>query len=83
LLSIWRSSCRNRMTMLVSSSSLIFLLVHRAVRSAATLKIKQPSVSEIEKQTDMYLSTLRSTAWQRGPVTLPSHFWASHSPREL
>ncbi len=27
---------------------------------ATTLKIKQPSVSKIEKQTDMYLSTLRS-----------------------
>jgi transcriptional regulator with XRE-family HTH domain len=27
---------------------------------AATLGIKQPSVSKIEKQTDMYLSTLRS-----------------------
>jgi len=27
---------------------------------AATLKIKQPSVSKMEKQTDMYLSTLRS-----------------------
>jgi DNA-binding XRE family transcriptional regulator len=27
---------------------------------AATLKITQPSVSKIEKQTDMYLSTLRS-----------------------
>jgi hypothetical protein len=27
---------------------------------AAILKIKQPSVSKIEKQTDMYLSTLRS-----------------------
>jgi transcriptional regulator with XRE-family HTH domain len=27
---------------------------------AATLKIKQPSVSKIEKQTDMYLSTLRN-----------------------
>jgi hypothetical protein len=27
---------------------------------AATLNIKQPSVSKIEKQTDMYLSTLRS-----------------------
>ena len=27
---------------------------------AAALKIKQPSVSKIEKQTDMYLSTLRS-----------------------
>jgi len=26
---------------------------------AATLKIKQPSVSKIEQQTDMYLSTLR------------------------
>jgi len=27
---------------------------------AAALKIRQPSVSKIEKQTDMYLSTLRS-----------------------
>lgn len=27
---------------------------------AAALKIKQPSVSKIEKQTDMYLSTLRN-----------------------
>lgn len=27
---------------------------------AASLNIKQPSVSKIEKQTDMYLSTLRS-----------------------
>jgi hypothetical protein len=27
---------------------------------AATLRIKQPSVSKIEKQADMYLSTLRS-----------------------
>ena len=27
---------------------------------AASLKIKQPSVSKIEKQADMYLSTLRS-----------------------
>ena len=27
---------------------------------AAVLKIKQPSVSKIERQTDMYLSTLRS-----------------------
>lgn len=27
---------------------------------AATLKIKQPSVSKLEKQTDMYLSTLRN-----------------------
>jgi hypothetical protein len=27
---------------------------------AAMLKIKQPSVSKIERQTDMYLSTLRS-----------------------
>lgn len=27
---------------------------------AANLKIKQPSVSKIERQTDMYLSTLRS-----------------------
>lgn len=27
---------------------------------AAALRVKQPSVSKIEKQTDMYLSTLRS-----------------------
>ncbi|MBS7701438.1 MAG: XRE family transcriptional regulator [Chelatococcus sp.] len=27
---------------------------------ATTLNIKQPSVSKIEKQADMYLSTLRS-----------------------
>jgi hypothetical protein len=26
---------------------------------AATLKVKQPSISKIERQTDMYLSTLR------------------------
>jgi transcriptional regulator with XRE-family HTH domain len=30
------------------------------VNIASTLKISQPSVSKIEKQTDMYLSTLRS-----------------------
>jgi len=29
-------------------------------RIAETLKISQPAVSKIEKQTDMYLSTLRS-----------------------
>ena len=29
-------------------------------RIAKTLKISQPAVSKIEKQTDMYLSTLRS-----------------------
>lgn len=29
------------------------------VEMAATLKIKQPSVHKIEKQTDLYLSTLR------------------------
>jgi Helix-turn-helix domain len=28
---------------------------------AAALKVKQPSVSKIERQTDMYLSTLRRT----------------------
>lgn len=28
---------------------------------ASTFKIKQPSVSKIEKQADMYLSTLRAT----------------------
>jgi DNA-binding XRE family transcriptional regulator len=30
------------------------------VEIAAALKIKQPSISKIERQTDMYLSTLRS-----------------------
>jgi predicted transcriptional regulator len=30
------------------------------VKIAKTLKISQPAVSKIEKQTDMYLSTLRS-----------------------
>jgi DNA-binding XRE family transcriptional regulator len=45
---------------------------------AATLKIKQPSVSKIEKQADMYLSTLRSYVEAVGGelellVKLPSH----------
>jgi hypothetical protein len=45
---------------------------------AATLKIKQPSVSKIEKQTDMYLSTLRSYVEAIGGeldlvVRLPPH----------
>ena len=45
---------------------------------AATLKIKQPSVSKIEKQTDMYLSTLRSYVEAIGGeldlvVRLPAH----------
>jgi transcriptional regulator with XRE-family HTH domain len=45
---------------------------------AATLKIKQPSVSKIEKQTDMYLSTLRSYVEAVGGeldlvVRLPQH----------
>ena len=45
---------------------------------AATLKIKQPSISKIEKQTDMYLSTLRSYVEAIGGeldlvVRLPSH----------
>ncbi len=31
---------------------------------AAALNIKQPSVSKIEKQTDMYLSTLRRGSWR-------------------
>jgi len=44
---------------------------------ATALKIKQPSVSKIEKQTDMYLSTLRSYIEAIGGtldlvVTLPS-----------
>jgi transcriptional regulator with XRE-family HTH domain len=45
---------------------------------AATLKIKQPSVSKIEKQTDMYLSTLRRYVEAIGGeldlvVRLPAH----------
>ena len=45
---------------------------------AAMLKIKQPSVSKIEKQTDMYLSTLRSYVEAIGGeldlvVRLPAH----------
>ena len=45
---------------------------------ASALKIKQPSVSKIEKQTDMYLSTLRSYIEAVGGqlelvVRLPSH----------
>ena len=45
---------------------------------AATLKIKQPSISKIEKQTDMYLSTLRSYVEAIGGeldlvVRLPPH----------
>jgi transcriptional regulator with XRE-family HTH domain len=45
---------------------------------AAALKIKQPSVSKIEKQADMYLSTLRDYVRAIGGelelvVKLPSH----------
>ncbi len=45
---------------------------------ATTLNIKQPSVSKIEKQTDMYLSTLRSYVEAVGGtlellVKLPQH----------
>jgi predicted XRE-type DNA-binding protein len=45
---------------------------------ASTLKIKQPSVSKIEKQADMYLSTLKSYVEAVGGqleliVRLPSH----------
>jgi hypothetical protein len=45
---------------------------------AAALKIKQPSVSKIEKQADMYLSTLRNYVRAIGGelelvVKLPSH----------
>lgn len=45
---------------------------------AATLNIKQPSVSKIEKQADMYLSTLKSYVEAIGGqldliVRLPSH----------
>jgi DNA-binding XRE family transcriptional regulator len=45
---------------------------------AATLNIKQPSVSKIEKQADMYLSTLRSYVEAVGGelelhIKLPAH----------
>jgi hypothetical protein len=45
---------------------------------AAALRIKQPSVSKIEKQTDLYLSTLRSYVEALGGkldlvVKLPAH----------
>ena len=45
---------------------------------AAALNVKQPSVSKIEKQTDMYLSTLRSYVEAVGGtleliVQLPDH----------
>jgi Helix-turn-helix domain len=45
---------------------------------AAALRIKQPSVSKIEKQTDLYLSTLRSYVEALGGkldlvVRLPAH----------
>ncbi|KFL28375.1 hypothetical protein JP74_02740 [Devosia sp. 17-2-E-8] len=45
---------------------------------ASALNIKQPSVSKIEKQADMYLSTLRSYVEAVGgklelTVKLPSH----------
>ena len=48
------------------------------VEIAASLGVKQPSVSKIEKQTDMYLSTLRSYVEAIGGeldliVRLPSH----------
>ena len=45
---------------------------------ATTMKIRQPSVSKIEKQADMYLSTLRSYVEAAGGeldlvVRLPGH----------
>ncbi len=48
------------------------------VEIASILKVKQPSVSKIEKQADMYLSTLRSYVEAVGGeldlvVRLPSH----------
>ncbi|HEY9214643.1 MAG TPA: XRE family transcriptional regulator [Ancylobacter sp.] len=48
------------------------------IEIAAALNIKQPSVSKIEKQADMYLSTLRSYVEAIGGqlelvVRLPSH----------
>ncbi|WP_432421214.1 XRE family transcriptional regulator [Mesorhizobium huakuii] len=36
------------------------LLIHTQADIASALNIKQPSVSKIEKQADMYLSTLRN-----------------------
>ena len=47
-------------------------------RIAKTLKISQPAVSKIERQTDMYLSTLRSYVEAMGGeldviVRLPNH----------
>lgn len=48
------------------------------IEIAAALNVKQPSVSKIEKQADMYLSTLRSYVEAIGGeleliVRLPSH----------
>lgn len=48
------------------------------IHIAAALRIKQPSVSKIEKQTDLYLSTLRSYVEALGGklelvVRLPDH----------
>jgi transcriptional regulator with XRE-family HTH domain len=48
------------------------------IEIAAALRIKQPSVSKIEKQTDLYLSTLRSYVEALGGklelvVRLPAH----------
>lgn len=48
------------------------------VEIASALNVRQPSVSKIEKQTDMYLSTLRSYVEAVGGqleliVKLPSH----------
>ena|ERR1043166_7923172 len=48
------------------------------INIAAALRIKQPSVSKIEKQTDLYLSTLRSYVEALGGklelvVRLPAH----------
>ena len=45
---------------------------------AAALKVKQPAISKIERQTDMYLSTLRNYVEAMGGklelvVRLPSH----------
>ncbi len=54
------------------------LTAHSQVEIAGKLRVKQPSVSRIERQADMYLSTLREYIEAAGGklrlvVTLPKH----------
>ncbi len=54
------------------------LTAHSQVEIAGKLRVKQPSVSRMERQADMYLSTLREYIEAAGGklrlvVTLPSH----------